>query len=93
MVLDEWARKNNLRGELDSQQSRLFDTLSDFLVAKSWRSHVEEEAGEDYMRAVEWCFEGNRYSIPDSWRLDMFHEVVLPLQRCCDHMCGPIQNS
>ncbi|KAK8091822.1 hypothetical protein PG997_002183 [Apiospora hydei] len=61
----------------DEQTKAAFDLI----VAMQWMTEVNEEAGEDYTEAVEWCLLGCRTSPSDgSWRRLMLEKVVVPLE-------------
>lgn len=62
----------------------------DFLAAKEWHVNVNGEAGLDYSDAVDWCLWGYRSSTAETWRRDMLHRVIQPLQRCCDYLRGGV---
>ncbi|KAK7937678.1 uncharacterized protein PG986_014546 [Apiospora aurea] len=53
----------------------------DLIVAMQWMTEVNEEAGEYYTEAVEWCLLGCRTLPSDgSWRRLMLEKVVIPLE-------------
>ncbi|KAK8022471.1 hypothetical protein PG993_013238 [Apiospora rasikravindrae] len=61
----------------DAQTKSAFDLIA----AMQWMTEVNEEAGEDYTQAVEWCLLGCRTSPSDgSWRRLMLEKVVVPLE-------------
>lgn len=61
----------------DEQTKAAFDLIA----AMQWMTEVNEEAGENYTEAVEWCLLGCRTSPGDgSWRRLMVEKVVVPLE-------------
>ncbi|KAK7918486.1 hypothetical protein PG985_010360 [Apiospora marii] len=61
----------------DEQTKSAFDLIA----AMQWMTEVNEEAGENYTEAVEWCLLGCRTSPSDgSWRRTMVEKVVVPLE-------------
>lgn len=61
------------------------DPLFRLMVAKRWADDVEGEAGPEYFSAVGWCLNKSPSTLDgDQWREDLAHEVVLPLQHCCE---------
>ncbi|KAK8109060.1 hypothetical protein PG984_014861 [Apiospora sp. TS-2023a] len=61
----------------DEQTKSAFDLIA----AMQWMTEVNEEAGESYTEAVEWCLLGCRTSIIDgSWRGLMTEKVIVPLE-------------
>ncbi|KAK8015887.1 hypothetical protein PG991_008775 [Apiospora marii] len=61
----------------DEQTKSAFDLIA----AMQWMIEVNEEAGENYTEAVEWCLLGCRTSPSDgSWRRTMVEKVVVPLE-------------
>ncbi|KAM7192871.1 hypothetical protein V8F20_008668 [Naviculisporaceae sp. PSN 640] len=53
--------------------------IFNMFAARNWLYEVEDEAGQEYFRAVAWCL--GSVSL-DRWRMDMLKEVVEPLSRC-----------
>jgi hypothetical protein len=61
------------------------DPLFRLMVAKRWADDVEGEAGPEYFSAEGWCLNKSPSTLEgDQWRQDLAHEVVLPLQHCCE---------
>ncbi|KAI1418942.1 hypothetical protein F5Y12DRAFT_359035 [Xylaria sp. FL1777] len=70
------------------------NTMFDLIAALEWRKDVNEEAGQEYVDAIEWCLVGcrmmpmadNGTGVVGSWRRQMLEKVTLPLQKCFQYL-------
>lgn len=79
------------------------NTIFDLIAALEWRKDVNEEAGQDYVDAIEWCLVGcrmmpmadNGTGVAGNWRRQMLENVTLPLQNCfqCINSDGAFESS
>lgn len=77
------AHKSRRKFPAGDDQTR---TAFDFLAALEWRREVNDEAGDDYAEAVEWCLTKCKSPpISGDWRKEMIDKVVGPLERCCKY--------
>lgn len=60
--------------------------IFNMFAARNWLYEVEDEAGQEYFRAVAWCL--GSVARLDRWRADMLKEVVEPLSRCAGWVEG-----
>lgn len=59
----------------------------DFVAALEWLKEVNDEAGEDYADAVEWCLSKCRVlSSGKEWRKEMLQHVIIPIERCSKYL-------
>lgn len=72
------------------------NTMFDLIAALEWLKDVNEEAGQEYFDAIEWCLVGCRKmpmagsgpAVSGNWRLQMLVKVTLPLQKCFQCITG-----
>ncbi|GAP91059.1 hypothetical protein SAMD00023353_1502080 [Rosellinia necatrix] len=62
----------------------------DRLAALEWLNDVNEEAGQDYAKAISWCLVGSQTLPGDrsSWRREMVRSVIRPLDACHRYLLG-----
>ncbi|OTB01992.1 hypothetical protein M426DRAFT_265320 [Hypoxylon sp. CI-4A] len=77
-LLEDQQCRQDLPSGNDEMQKHGFD----YLAARKWSLEVSEEAGFDFDDAIKWCLDGHRNATADSWRGEMFRQVVQPLERC-----------
>ena len=60
------------------------NTYMDQAAALELCEHVAEEAGPEYLAAVQWCLNWNpsKTSTDAEWRIELYDNVVKPLQQC-----------
>lgn len=79
---------NETRRKLGSSDPAISVYL-DLAAALEWNESVLEEAGPKYAAAVKWCLERvGQASRDSSWRNQLLHDVVEPLQSCSESLEG-----
>ena len=59
----------------------------DLAAALEWSEQVNEEAGPEFASAVSWCLKSNCINpTNDDWRVELYENVVKPLQECHQHL-------
>ncbi|KAI0528221.1 hypothetical protein F5B22DRAFT_27092 [Xylaria bambusicola] len=82
------------RSRFPSSDDPETDAAFDLIAALKWREDVNEEAGQEYSDAIEWCLVGcrmmsmtdNGTGVAGNWRRQMLEKVTLPLQRCFQYL-------
>ena len=59
--------------------------LLDHAAAIQWSDDVLEEAGPYFDDAIKWCLQA-RNSIDESWRTEIWSQVIVPLTNCSNHV-------
>ncbi|KFY40339.1 hypothetical protein V495_05476 [Pseudogymnoascus sp. VKM F-4514 (FW-929)] len=84
---DDWKKIASNVAKLDEKMLRFVN----YSAARDWYSQVLGESGPEYLGAVRWCLHyvanGSSDEKADTWREDMFVEVVEPLKVCHGHLC------
>ncbi|KAI1742314.1 hypothetical protein F4680DRAFT_413563 [Xylaria scruposa] len=79
------------RRMLPEGQTQMEKTAFDIAAALEWLKDVNEEAGQDYARAISWCLVDSR-TLPgggaSSWRREMVQCVIRPLDACHRYLTG-----
>ncbi|KAF2819670.1 hypothetical protein CC86DRAFT_306879, partial [Ophiobolus disseminans] len=79
---DSRIRQDHPVGDAESKK------VYDLVAALKWSHSVGENAGEDYARAVGWCFTSGGV-VGKSWRSDVSVNVVQPLRQCLEYLKIP----
>jgi hypothetical protein len=55
--------------------------ILDYAAAIQWSKLVAEEAGPEFAEAIDWCLHVKEVN-DGSWRKELWHQVILPLDTC-----------
>ncbi|KAJ4350325.1 uncharacterized protein N0V89_008946 [Didymosphaeria variabile] len=78
--LEDYHLRKTRPATTDAAAKQAFDVLA----ALKWSDSVSDEGGDDYAKAVKWCFMG----VTDrekNWRGEIIRNVVQPLETCMKH--------
>ncbi|KAI0553066.1 hypothetical protein F4679DRAFT_591275 [Xylaria curta] len=78
------------RRMLPDGQTQMEKTAFNIAAALEWLKDVNEEAGQDYAKAISWCLVDSR-TLPggaSSWRHEMVQCVIRPLDACHRYLTG-----